>query len=371
MNHYRIIAITLILGLFAACSSQPDQTSESETNSEVSSSTLPKTFYKKFTGTIGDIPVTMDLFRNDTSLTGTYYYNKIGMPLYLDGKIKDDGSFNLSEHNARWDETGLFSGKISAESIEGNWNTPDKKKSLPLQLTVATDHAAGLEEIRKHSENCAVADKNKKEGGGEGNYWDTLCTTMDLSMIQVKLADASLEDKINALLEKTMCAMAGKYPNLDALMKCVNEAEADYGFERDMFCALMTNDQDMLCIRMSMYEYSFGAAHPNGYSAFINIDLKTGKEININNILKPGSEQKLNKIGEKKFYADNGSEGWDFEPGIFELSKDVAVMPGGLLYQFDAYEIGPYAAGSPEVFIPYSEIKELLVPDSPVQVFVK
>jgi hypothetical protein len=74
----------------------------------------------------------------------------------------------------------------------------------------------------------------------------------------------------------------------------------------------------------------------------------------------PNYSDELNKIAEEKFIKINGNYGWDFQPGEFKLNNNFALKKGGLLFMFNSYEIGTYAAGNPQVFIPYHEIKKLI-----------
>jgi hypothetical protein len=41
-------------------------------------------------------------------------------------------------------------------------------------------------------------------------------------------------------------------------------------------------------------------------------------------------------------------------------------MPGGLLFHFNPYEIGPYSSGAPEVFLSFKEINSLINPNGPL-----
>ena len=43
----------------------------------------------------------------------------------------------------------------------------------------------------------------------------------------------------------------------------------------------------------------------------------------------------------------------------------------GLGINFDAYQVGPYAAGPQYVLVPYSALKDMINPDGPVGQFVK
>ena len=97
---------------------------------------------------------------------------------------------------------------------------------------------------------------------------------------------------------------------------------------------------------------------------YYSFDLTTGKQIQLSDILKPGSAMRLNQIGEPLFVKQYGEDGWNFEPGHFEFNSNYAIMPGGLIFLFGQYEIGSYAAGMPEVFLPFKSIEELIKPGS-------
>jgi hypothetical protein len=43
----------------------------------------------------------------------------------------------------------------------------------------------------------------------------------------------------------------------------------------------------------------------------------------------------------------------------------------GLVINFDAYDVGPYAAGPQKVLIPYSVLKDLISPEGPLGQFAK
>jgi hypothetical protein len=66
----------------------------------------------------------------------------------------------------------------------------------------------------------------------------------------------------------------------------------------------------------------------------------------------------------------NGKEGWDFEPGKFKINNNFIIQKRGLLFQFNAYEIGTYLT-RPSVFIPYAQIKDLIKEDGILGKIVK
>ncbi|HEY8938116.1 MAG TPA: DUF3298 domain-containing protein [Cyclobacteriaceae bacterium] len=111
-----------------------------------------------------------------------------------------------------------------------------------------------------------------------------------------------------------------------------------------------------------------GGAHGSYGTYFINLEPSTGKSITLHDVLKPGYEDTLHKLGEEEFkksvqiddstsYADIGFE---FPDDQFQLNDNYGFTNKGIRFVFNVYEIGPYALGSREVFIPYDKIKNWL-----------
>lgn len=370
----KIITAFSIAIIFTACNSNSTQISESSKTTQADQP-IPSTFYKKFEGTIGDISIVMDLTKKDSNLTGKYYYTKVGLPLSINGHINDNGRFNLSEMNEKFEETGIFSGTLTNDKkISGTWTNSKTKKTLTLNLLEKTENIVAISFENRHSENCINAEKNKKKQSADLMSWDTLCTTIDLDLINVIAPSKEVTQKINKSIKELIYGFSNedkKYFSIDELMNSVNSVEDDAGYNLYIGCGLVTNDNDILCISIGESLYGFGAAHPISGSNYYNFDIKTGNQIFIEDILVPNFEKLLNRIAEKKFIETNGADGWNFEKGMFELSRDFAITPGGLLFSFDPYEIGPYAMGAPEVFIPYKDIDNLLRPNKLPQAWIK
>lgn len=335
---------------------------------------LPKSFSKSLKGSINSSFLTMNLVKEDTVLSGTYYYDKIGMPLTITGSITADGNFKLTERDRNYVETGTFSGAFKNDSVlEGNWTNSKTKKVLPFTLHVNTKGFVTLAFEKKYNENCDEAEKNRKHMKADMEMWDTACTKIDVEVMTVAAPVSPASEKINQSIVKNICAFSmgdGTYKSIDELMNSVNEKDAG-GYDLSIGASVVTNDNNILCVCIGQYFYGYGAAHPNHGSQYFNYDIRTGEQISLDDILLPGYKSKLNKIGEKKFVEANGAEGWDFEPGHFELNNDFAITPGGLLFSYDPYEIGAYVMGDPQVFIPFSDISDLVNPNSIVGQWAK
>jgi hypothetical protein len=351
MKKYTHITL-LIFVILTACGTKPSNSKTKQiTETKVD---LPKSFYKKLKGTINNnISITMDLIRKDSTLTGSYYYNNIGIPITIEGQISEFLEINLSELNEKYEKTGVFHGKFtSAETFEGTWTNLKTNKSLAFKLLETKEGIANISFENMHNENCPpkVADSLNSE---------KTCSYIDLNIIKVFLNNHAVSDLINKSINKRIYGT--EYNSINAYLNSINEGDNEYYREIDINFFLMTNENNILCISEWTSEYNEGAAHPMSDGSFVNYDLKNGAEIKLDQILKPNSSEKLNRIAEKIFIDNYGSEGWEFQPGEFKLNTNFAITKGGLVFMFNPYEIGPYVAGTPEVFIPYGKINELII----------
>jgi hypothetical protein len=68
-----------------------------------------------------------------------------------------------------------------------------------------------------------------------------------------------------------------------------------------------------------------------------------------------GYERKMFSIVKRKLYKEYGSDGWEFK-----LTDNISVHKNGISFNYNQYEIGPYATGAPSVFLKWSELKGVL-----------
>jgi hypothetical protein len=109
---------------------------ENSSNNQTVSNNKPKiklTSY--YTGTIGNLPVTLELTetgtfdcdRGGSTFIGDYYYNKMGDANKLIVKGYDCGAnIYLIEYNKDDTETGSFTGLMNGNTIEGSWSGQNK-----------------------------------------------------------------------------------------------------------------------------------------------------------------------------------------------------------------------------------------------------
>ncbi len=372
-----------LLFFFFSCKSEGEKTpQEAETSIETATSSgeenpfvFAENGYKCFKGKIGEnLSITMHLHKTDTTLSGYYYYDKVGLPLELEGNVKENGSFRLEERDKYYEKTGLFKGKfVSNDKLDGKWIHPKTKKELDFSATVHTDGVAQFTSEIYDKEDCSNREKYLKNPRDvyEARYTDTICSTMHIELLKLKTEDAKIDDKINKRLLKS-ALYHGEKSDIQSYLNSLKDLVEEYDFlETESFVGVTTNDNNILCAHVSSWEYS-GGAHPNGRLEYINFDLKTGAELKLNDVLKPNFLKDFSAFAEQKLYKEYEEEaGWFFEKGEFPITDNFAITPGGLLFYFNSYEIAPYAAGRQELFFSYKELEKYILPNSVLRRFMK
>jgi hypothetical protein len=137
--------------------------------------------------------------------------------------------------------------------------------------------------------------------------------------------------------------------------------------------------QDSSLVTLQIYAYSFtGGAHPSSLTYFINWNTKANKKIMLSDIFKDNVQDSLKIIAESIFRKNEKlsptatlKNDYFFKDGKFALNGNYVITPAGIRFLYNEYEIKPYAAGTTDLFIPYSQIKMLLRPNTVVSQYIK
>ena len=324
--------------------------------------------YHKYRGTIGTAAITMNLTRIDSAIYGDYYFNNIRIPLDIYGKLIDNNHFELEEFDSKNDQTGILTlNRLTGEMFLGSWKSPNSTKSLPVNLYPLSDSVVKVQFKHFQKEDCAQAEKNKFNFTEDMSYSDTMCSTFDLVVPQfITSNNPALVLTNHSLLDSLCgCKALSEQNAIDQLMGRYFDSGNDGPFEFTRYPIMFSNERNYVSICFSSAENYFGA-HLMYYYQSYNFSSLTGKLISLNDLFIPGTRAELNRIAEREFVAANGAEDWFFDPGKFEVNENFRLTPGGIRFDFDPYEIGPFSAGAPSVFIKYSTIFHLLKKDSPI-----
>jgi hypothetical protein len=145
----------------------------------------------------------------------------------------------------------------------------------------------------------------------------------------------------------------------------------------DSHANVLLQDSSITTLELGGYSYQ-GGAHGASFTGFINWNTKANKSVTLDDLFTPGYPDKLKTIAEGIFRKDEKlsdtsslARDYFFKDNKFALNDNFSVTPIGLKFLYNQYEIKPYAAGQTELFIPYTQLKSLLRPNSVVAKFIK
>jgi len=194
------------------------------------------------------------------------------------------------------------------------------------------------------------------------------CNTREINGLKVSMKDNEVAQKINFLIEKVITGAGGgkekSYKQFMAEIKNSSNEAGEMEYMQDSYtCSLADSSNTFLSMYIFFEYYAFGAAHGQHGSSVLNIDLKTGNQIKLKDVLVDNYKSALKALAKRKFLAQNGNEGWWFLEDAdqpFELPEVFSISREGITFTYQHYEIGPYAAGAPEVFLSTKDLGPLL-----------
>ena len=361
----------------APSSSAAPQSQPQQNHPEGGAATLAEVKY--FKGSIGNsLDLQMKLLRAGEQLTGSYSYLKVGTKIDLRGSVDKNGNITLEEFDTTGKQTGLFKGiwKPDTEdglvTIAGNWSKPpgkgdDKKTAFSLHEEAIT-FTYGTDVVTKQ-----IKETNKK-----------LVYDISAHYPEITGPGNTNFDKFNQLVRGSVLKkVAGFKKEMQPRPDEEPRPENSMGSDLDISYKIELAQDDLVSVSFSISSYYQGAAHPNSFSEVVNYDLKNGKQLKLADLFKPDAKY-LQAISSyciddlKKQSNAKGADGMldesSIKSGAAPAPKNYqswTITRKGLGINFDAYQVGPYAAGPQFVTVPYSLIKDLISPDGPISQFAK
>lgn len=378
---FLLLLLTSVLIVSAACrkkqaASQPAATVETATPElqHVAGGSTPAVETKYFRGSIGSaLGLQMKLRREGEKLSGSYFYQKVGTRIDLNGTIDNDGNLTLEEFDASGKQTGVFRGLWKTDnedgliSIAGNWTKPagDKKTAFSLH-----------QEPIEFSSQIEIVTKQIKEANKKLNY------EIDADYPQLTGSTDPNVEKFNQYARGLVIKEVSEFRKAMAA-ETDEEIPSETGSDLSIGYTVTIAKDDFISIDFASGSYYRGAAHPNSHSQVVNFDLKNGKLLRLADLFKPGSKylqtiaaycindlKKQSKAKGADSMMDNGT----IESGAAADPKNYqswTITRKGLGINFDSYQVAPYAAGPQYVLVPYSALKDIIKPDGPITQFVK
>jgi len=248
-----------------------------------------------------------------------------------------------------------------------NSTTTEPKKPADLnadttEVAQATVLPSGLrlKPFKFSDENCELASTEDFELD-EG--W---CNRREVSGLSVSLNNSSVAQKINALICKEITGKVGNMQTIKRFVsdiKTLSNTDGEMEYIQDEYsCALIDSSNTYMSMGVSLYFYAMGAAHGQPAFQVLNVDLITGNKISLADLFVNNYRPSLKALAKRKFLEQNGNGDWWFVTGeqVFDLPETFAISRKGITFTYQPYEVGPYAAGAPEVFLSKKELAKWL-----------
>lgn len=242
-------------------------------------------------------------------------------------------------------------------------DTADKKRISTQECLSALNHlrAAWLKSMPTGRDYPFISSRMRSEAGsisGIRYAFSAIYAQFSRPGVDYGRLNAALLDDTKEVFDK---------PNRDDVV-----GGRDQDWSRELTTSLTFATPTLVTVVKGMNVYA-GGAHPNAWVTATMVDIPSGKVVTPADLFTPGYEAVFFKM----IQADL-QEQFQTQPGFDDALEPAKLAPllkearrwqvrgDGIDVTFDAYEVGPYAAGSYLVRLPYSRIATLIRRDGPL-----
>ncbi len=210
-----------------------------------------------------------------------------------------------------------------------------------------------------------IFDTHNREGD------TTLGYSIDVNYPQLSGLPGETQNIANRLIEDFITTTTAQFKKNVADFK-TDIADQQSSLQIDY--TLTALNTKILSLEFNVYEYMAGAAHPNTFVHAFNYNIKDLKAVvTLQDVFVPGANylplvsnfartdlkaQLKNDLAVIENDIDKGTEAKE------ENFREFVLTTHGLKLIFNPYQVGPYALGKQQVFIPYQELKDVLPANS-------
>ncbi|MCC5943287.1 MAG: DUF3298 domain-containing protein [Bernardetiaceae bacterium] len=326
--------------------------------------------YMHLKGKLGDKTlITMDLnIDADNLINGSYYYEKYGKPIRLKGEFRGSDLIVLNELSENSNTQAIFTGKFSSQGFIGKWEQV-KSNASKLDFVLKENYTQSL-----NFRNVTHKVQNDRE------RYDFQYICLEPFKVSKRLRRQIGEfafatyynqnQSFDAIIKKIQKEDYQGFQADNELMKGEG-GEGLMGWGTNLWISVAFNDLNLVSYTANGYNYR-GGAHGIPYFSALNLDLTTEKPLTLADV--SSNPQNLHKhiiASLRENYSIPNSEsleefGLSSEanipvPEVFTFDK------AGVTFHYGAYEIGPYAIGMPQAFVPWDKIKDSVPSRSPLR----
>jgi hypothetical protein len=329
-------------------------------------------WYKCFNGNIDKYPVSLHLHKSGHQYAGYYYYTSRQEPVSLAGEdTTQAGKIVLTAYLPE-EATESFVFSVTGSSAAGEWKESAKGRTLPFSATEAPSpldfdfiYAEGVSALRPGMKESPVASFDAASVWPKGS---TVQASLLKRIIRETFNETNSTEEIGRIFLRQKKRFFTDYLAGYKDVK-IEELEDGYAYNMDQTDRVMIAYQSpkLVVLARSWYSYT-GGAHGNYGTSYIAVNLVNNKKIRLSDVVSAAGQGRLASLLEKSFrtaYHEKDSnplsEGGLFEDKI-EPNDNFFVTGKGIGFCYNPYEIGPYALGEIDIFIPYTDLDAYLQP---------
>lgn len=349
MNALRLITTFLISIVLFSCNHSPQKAENLSSSEAVANTTRfsnPLVFFKKFQGKTSENKIVFIYFiRNGNSNEGDSVlhividYSNNDVPQSYVGTISNDGAIKCSSYNYLLKkESAILNGIFSSEStINATLYYPNLNNQINVDF-VESDLDLRVFPSNYYNQGISIQTDPDLQGG----LCDSFLSYIDINTLAFKSSNKSVK-KLNKIVDASVNFEKSIREKMLPIMNTESHSTSI------LFC-----EKNIVTIELLSQLYFCGAAHGSYGVSYINFDLERGDTISLLEIIPSEMIGKLKSICKQKFkrkYQRSDDELIDFQ-----LTSNYALLSSGLLFKYQPYEMGSFAEGAMEIFIPYNEI---------------
>jgi hypothetical protein len=344
---------------------------------------VPKKCYLHLIGTINkEYPIEMNLVKINDTIYGDYSFIQPGKTLFgkentgegipIYGKMSSGDAFTLKELNVT--QGSLFNGKFAnSQTLSGTFESSAGSKPFPFEMTekypegsIAMNvyyQKAFTPLVKKPKSPVAAIQLGMLLPGESANplISDSLIHLMLVKFtgkqVRITQPEKLLDGMKQVYFENYLSTNEGIYKETMA---------SSFNWQSLKFLHILMNGSHVLSFYIDHYAFT-GGAHGLQTRQYTVVNLWTGKEVRLKDIFKENSETLLSSILSDKIHEKNhlpitqSLTDAGFFTDTIKPNDNFYITREGIGFFYNQYDIAPYASGSIDVFIPFYELKDLLV----------
>ncbi len=333
-------------------------------------------FYKRMEGNIGGQAIQMHVTKEDSELNVVYYYQILGLPIKLSGKVEKDGSFILFNDDdtgsLKESYTGTFMENYT--SLAGMWSNYDS--TVQTTFAVEETYPTGSSRINIKTIRNRHYNKNNR-----------LLAEYKNRQLYIDLPEnASAQRAINDTIIKWQYGILPRFagakpakPDFERYGRFFidsSKAEAEkleetqgtfmnYGINSS--AGVVFNESNIICTELYNYMY-VGGSQPGKFILYSCFNTQTGKLITLDDMFKGDYKKALTKQADKVLrirfdIKKKNLKKSGFTTKKIALNDNYYLTPQGIIFFYNEADVARYDIGAFPIFISYESIRSYIRED--------